>query len=313
MYTVVIPVYKNEATLDALVARLVALDARLEGKLEAVFVVDGSPDRSYLKLQELLAAAPLRAQLIGLSRNFGSFAAIRMGLSVASGPYFTVMAADLQEPVELAETFFATLRDETVDIVVGAREGRDDPTLSKLGSQLFWRLYRALIQPEIPPGGVDVFGCNLRVRDALMKLGESNSTLVGLLFWVGFRRKFVPYRRAPRLVGKSGWSFRRKLRYMVDSAFAFSDLPINLLMAIGLAGVAISILVSLVVLLAWLFNLIEVAGYTPIMLTNLFSLTTLLFALGILGGYIWRTFENTKGRPLFIPMSHERFGRDAAK
>jgi polyisoprenyl-phosphate glycosyltransferase len=311
MFSLIIPVYKNVETISPLVAVLRALDQSLGHQLEVVFVVDGSPDRSYIELQHLLAEVDFAAQLIGLSRNFGSFAAIRMGLAAAQGQYFAVMAADLQEPPELIETFFRTLRDEAYDIVVGTRESREDPAFTRTSSRLFWGLYRRLIQREIPSGGVDVFACNDRVRGALLQLEEANSTLVGLLFWLGFRRKLVPYRRAPRIAGKSGWSFRRRMRYMIDSAFAFSDLPITLLMWIGLAGVVLSLLATIVIVIVWLFGGIDVPGYTPIMLTMLFSLATTLFALGILGGYIWRTFENTKRRPLVIPMSHERYGRGA--
>lgn len=311
MFSLIVPVYKNEETIAPLVAALRSLDRSLGHQLEVVFVVDGSPDRSYSVLQHLLGDVDFAAQLIGLSRNFGSFAAIRMGLAAAKGEWFAIMAADLQEPPELIETFFRTLRDEPYDIVVGTRESREDPALTRTSSRLFWGLYRRLIQREIPSGGVDVFACNGRVRDALLRLEEANSTLVGLLFWLGFRRKLVPYRRAPRMAGKSGWSFRRRMRYMIDSAFAFSDLPITLLMWIGFAGVVLSGFATIVIVAAWLVGGIDVPGYTPIMLTMLFSLAATLFALGILGGYIWRTFENTKRRPLVIPMSHERYGRGA--
>jgi glycosyltransferase involved in cell wall biosynthesis len=276
-----------------------------------VFVVDGSPDRSYSELQHRLAEVEFSSQLIGLSRNFGSFAAIRMGLTAARGQYFAVMAADLQEPPALIETFFRTLHDEPYDVVVGTRESRADPALTRALSRLFWGLYRRFIHREIPAGGVDVFACNRRVRDALLRLEEANSTLVGLLFWLGFRRKLVPYRRAPRIAGRSGWSFRRRMRYMVDSAFAFSDLPITLLMWTGMGGIVLSFLATTIIVIAWLVGGIDVPGYTPIMLTMLFSLAATLFALGILGGYIWRTFENTKRRPLVIPMTHERYGRGA--
>jgi glycosyltransferase involved in cell wall biosynthesis len=309
-YSLIIPVYRNEETLDALLAALRGIADELDNQLEVVFVVDGSPDRSHLILQERLPAAGFPAQLISLSRNFGSFAAIRMGLEAGHGPFFAVLAADLQEPPELIVSFFRTLDSELVDIAIGRRESRGDPLMQSLSASLFWSLYRRFVQPEVPVGGVDVFGCNQRVRDALMRLRESNSTLIGLLFWLGFRRKTIPYARRPRVAGRSAWTLRRKLRYLMDSCFALTDLPVTLIMTIGLVGSIASVLLSIVVFVAWLVGAITVPGYTPVILVLLTSFTSTMLALGIMGGYVWRTFENTKGRPLYLPMTHDTYGQD---
>jgi len=307
-FSLVIPVYRNEDTIDALLGELSRINAALDGRLEVVFVVDGSPDRSYPILRERLATAGLHAQLICLSRNFGSFAAIRMGLEAGRGPYYAVLAADLQEPPELIVSFFRTLSSEPFDIAIGVRETRSDPLMQSLPASLFWRVYRRFIQPDVPVGGVDIFACNRTVRDVLLRLRESNSTLIGLLFWLGYRRKEIPYARRPRAAGRSAWTFRRKLRYLLDSCFALTDLPVTLIMVIGLVGSITSILLSIVVFVAWFAGMIDVPGYTPLILVMLNSFTSTMLALGIMGSYIWRTFENTKGRPLYLPMSHETYG-----
>jgi glycosyltransferase involved in cell wall biosynthesis len=309
-YSLIIPVYRNEETLDALLAALRALADELDHSLEVVFVVDGSPDRSFPILHERLPCAGFPSQLIALSRNFGSFAAIRMGLEAGRGPFFAVLAADLQEPPELIVSFFRALESEPVDITIGTRESRGDPLMQSLSANLFWSLYRRFVQREVPVGGVDVFGCNQRVRDALLRLRESNSTLIGLLFWLGFRRKSITYARRPRVAGRSAWTFRRKLRYLMDSCFALTDLPVTLIMTIGVVGSVASIGLSIVVFVAWLVGAITVPGYTPVILALLISFTSTMLALGIMGGYVWRTFENTKGRPLYLPMTHDLFGQD---
>jgi glycosyltransferase involved in cell wall biosynthesis len=313
VYSIVIPVYRNEEALPALLKRLESLNRELADELEAVFVVDGSPDGSHRLLAESLPRFRFRSQLVSLSRNFGSFAAIRQGLAVAEGPYFAVMAADLQEPPELVLEFFRLMREGVADIVVGRRTGRSDPFISALASRMFWGVYRRLIQPEVPQGGVDIFGCTNAVRDMLLRLDESNSSLVGLLFWLGFRRAEVPYERQPRQHGSSGWSTRRKLKYLMDSAFAFTDLPISALLAIGAIGVLASVVVAAFVLIARLSGAITVLGYTPLTLLILFSLSANLFALGIVGSYVWRTFENSKRRPLYVPLSHDVFGKDVER
>jgi glycosyltransferase involved in cell wall biosynthesis len=177
-----------------------------------VFVVDGSPDDSYLRLRAGLEHAPFRAQLLLLSRNFGAFSAIRAGLAAGTGDHFAVMAADLQEPPELVVEFARRLSTGRCDVVVGQRTGRADPLLSRVSSAAFWGLYRRFVQPEVPPGGVDVlFGCTRAVRDQIVRMTELNTSLVGLLFWVGFRREAVPYARRERHAGKSGWTWEKKL------------------------------------------------------------------------------------------------------
>jgi hypothetical protein len=311
LYSLVVPVYKNEATVPRLLETLREMDDRLGGRLQVVFVVDGSPDRSQAVLRERLPSCGFSAELVSLSRNFGSFAAIRMGLSVARGPYFAVMAADLQEPPALLLEFFRSLSAEPIDIALGVRTDRDDPALSKVSANLYWGLYRRLVQRDMPVGGIDAFGCNLHVRDALLSLEESNTSLVGQVLWLGFRRKHVPYRRLPRTEGRSGWTFRRKVRYMFDSICSFTDLPLMLLMIVGSAGLVLCILGMAVILVSWAVGAIPVPGYTPIILSIFFSTSCQLLGMGVTGAYLWRVYENTKRRPGFIPMSHESFPRCA--
>ena len=229
MYSVIIPVYRNEEFISDLMVEFARIAQTCEDRfgmsVEFVFVVDGSPDRSYELLREALPRAPFKSQLILHARNFGSFAAIRTGLRAARGQYFGVIAADLQEPPELLLAFLENLMTGQHDIVAGVRSEREDPIASRWMSELFWSFYRRWIVNEIPEGGVDVFSCNKHVRDELLKLEEANSSLVGLLFWLGFRRHLVPYVRRKRAYGKSAWTFRKKVTYFLDSVFAFTDLP----------------------------------------------------------------------------------------
>jgi glycosyltransferase involved in cell wall biosynthesis len=308
VYSVVVPVYRNEETLAAVVERLEGLADDLDGALEAIFVVDGSPDASLLLLRRLLSEnRRFSSQLIALSRNFGSFSAVRAGLAVAEGDYIAMMAADLQEPISLIRDFFRGLAGGEHDIAIGMRVARDDPVRDMLPARVFWWLFRRLVQPEVPPGGVDVFGCTRQVASHLLRLEESHTSLVGLLYWVGFRRLEVPYERQPRLVGTSGWGFRRKVRYLLDSIFSFTDLPITVIMLLGAIGVAVSTVWSIVIITAWAVGTINVPGYTPLMLALFFVTSTILIALGLVGSYVWRTYENSKGRPSVVPMTHERF------
>jgi polyisoprenyl-phosphate glycosyltransferase len=297
VYSVVIPVYGNEENIPYLVPRLEDLHRQLDAPMEAVFVVDGSPDQSEALLHEILKTSPMPSQLLAHSRNFGSFAAIRTGMQVARGEFIGVMAADLQEPPELMRDFFDALSSSSADVTVGRRVGREDAALSSLASTVFWGLYRKLINPAIPPGGVDVFGCTREVAQRLVSLPEANSSLVALLYWIGYCRVEVPYHRAARTHGTSAWSLRKRWRYLLDSIYSFTDIPIRVLLAVGIGGAAVTTGVGAVVFGAWLTGAIQEPGYVPLMLTILLSTFLLLSGLGVVGEYVWRTFENSKDRP----------------
>ncbi|MEI8080493.1 MAG: glycosyltransferase family 2 protein [Actinomycetes bacterium] len=310
-FSIVVPVYNNRGTVKALLERIEWINAEVGGGVEAVIVIDGSPDDSADLLVEWLPKASFSSQLLRHSRNFGSFAAIATGLAACRGEFVAVMAADLQEPADLIVTFLQVLERREAQIVVGVRAARDDPGASTAMSKLFWRVYRRVVNPEIPAGGVDIFGCDRQVAHELADLREVRSSLVGLLYWVGYDRVEIPYERQPRTDGqKSGWSFRRKMRYMSDSIFSFTSLPIDALLAIGLVGTVGSLLIAVAVLLGRASGAIEVPGYTALMIVILVSTSLILLALGIVGTYVWRVFENVKGRPGSIVMTRESFGPD---
>ena len=264
--SLIVPVYLNEASVSALLARLERLHDRLPGGLEAVIVVDGSTDKSLERLAEALPRMAFPSQLLLLSRNFGSFAAIQAGLQNARGQHFAV---------------------------------------------IFWAAYRRLVQREIPPGGIDIFGCNQVFRDHLLALHESNTSLVGLVYWLGFRRREVPYARLPREHGRSAWSLRRRVHYMLDSAFAFSYLPIRLMELLGLLGLLLGTVLAAVVLYARIRGGVVVPGYTATVLVVLFFGALNTLGIGLLGEYVWRAFENTKGRPRYVVARRLHFGERA--
>lgn len=302
-FSIVIPVYRNEENIAPLLARLGELMAELPVDSEVVFVVDGSPDGSYAALAARLPDAGFPSQLVQHSRNFGSFAAIRTGLSVARGDAIGVMAADLQEPAELMVEFQRTLATGTVDVAVGRRVSRDDPALSSLSSRAFWGFYRRTVVKEMPPGGVDVFGCTKAVAEELVRLGEANSSLVAQLYWVGFRRAEIPYGRQQRELGRSSWTLRKRVKYLLDSVFSFTNLPLDILLLTGVVGTVVVVVVAIVVLGFYLAGAINEPGYVPLMLAILFSTFLTMSSIGIVGAYIWRIFDNTKQRPGAIVMS----------
>jgi polyisoprenyl-phosphate glycosyltransferase len=314
MLSLVIPVYKNEANLPRLFHDLEAFAARLPDDLEVVFVVDGSPDASLRILREHLPGWAIRSQLLELSRNFGSFAAIAAGLQHARGEMIAVMAADLQEPPELVLEFHRILKAGQADVVLGHRTGRADPFLSRWLSESFWALYRRFVVPDMPKGGIDVFGCTRQVCDRLLELRETQTNLIALLFWLGFRRAFVPYeRRARGGGGRSGWTFSRKLRYALDSIFSFTDLPIRALLLLGTIGTAAAVVGAVSVFIEWWLGDVPVLGYTPLMLVITFFGGLTALGLGIIGQYMWLSLQNSRQRPDYIVKDVRMFEGDRGR
>lgn len=310
MNSLIVPVFKNEASIPTLLEVLAEIGVVLKGNLEVVFVVDGSPDQSYALLSDALPNASFSSKLILLTRNFGSFAAIRVGLREATGSYFAVMSADLQEPAELIIEFFHSLRTEPVDVVIGKRIARESSLANRLTSKLFWLLYRKFVLLEIPEGGIDVFGCNRIFRDQLIRLEESRTSLIGQIFWLGFRRKQIKYRRRAREHGHSAWTLSKKTNYMMDSIFAFTDFPVKMLIYAGVLGIATSVLLGLITFAARITGWITVPGYATIVLVVLFFGALNMFGLGLVGSYAWRAYENSKARPDAIALKISEFKQD---
>jgi glycosyltransferase involved in cell wall biosynthesis len=304
-YSIVVPVYKNEDSINSLFDALEQVDLHLIGEVQVIFVNDSSPDSSPLLILKRAQESNLQIKLIHHSRNFGSFSAIRTGLRYASGEYIGVISADLQEPPSLLISFFNRLETNPIDIVFGSRTNRNDPIWSRIFSKVYWYFYRKLINKEIPRNGVDVFACKKNVLVVINQMNEINTSLIGMLFWIGFNRDFQEYERLERIHGKSAWTMKKKFRYMSNSIFAFSDLPIRIIRTLGVMGSFVSLSLGTFLLSASLAGKIDVPGYAPTMLAILFGNSAVLVGLGILGSYLWRTFENTQGRSYAISYSSE--------
>ena len=301
-FSIVVPVYNNSETIIELIDDLNLIYTKLECSIEVIFVIDGSPDNSVELIKENTGIFLFSHTIIELSRNYGSFSAIKCGVENSSGRVVAVKTADLQEPIDLVIAFYEFVNDKKIDIVFGTRKSRSDGAISNTLSKLFWKIYKKYVNKEVPISGSDVFACTNRVASEIKKLNESNSSLLGLLYWVGFKKYYVEYERKPRLKGKSSWNFSRKISYALDSVFSFTNLPIIAIQVIGVLGIAISLIASITILILKLSGLILIPGYSALMLVILFSNSSLLFAVGLVGNYSWRAFENTKNRPSVIIM-----------
>ena len=295
--SIVVPVFKNEESIDRLLNRVTSLASSLVGDVEAIFVVDGSPDSSLSLLQTSLPNTTFDSKVILLSRNFGAFSAIRAGLREADGTATVVMAADLQEPISLIEELLGLVVKDGVDVAVGVRQARKDSFVSRFLSSSFWRFFNRLTTLEMPKGGVDIFALSRDARQKINEFEDSSTSLVGLIYWIGFKRQEVSYLREKRAEGVSSWSLRKRINYAKDSITAFSEIPLSIFLWSGVIGALVSLLLVVVLIVRLFMNQNDDISRQLVSIGLLFVVSYLMSGLGLLGTYLWRVSDNVRKRP----------------
>jgi hypothetical protein len=210
------------------------------------------------------------------------------------------MGSDLQEPLWIFPDFFSKIQDGEIDVVLGARSARKDPILDKFFSRTYWWIYRIIVDRSIPNGGFDVFAITKSAAISLAELRELNTSFTSQLMWLGYRRQWVLFQRDARINGRSGWTFNKKIELMLDSLFGFTDRPVRWITSLGILGTITFMLVSMLTLFGQISGLIDVPGYTTLILLLAASQSVLIMSIGIVGGYVSRTFSNSTGRPNYI-------------
>ncbi len=294
--SIVIPVYCNEGNLLPLYEDLSkeVLNQK-DISFELVFVDDGSYDRSWEVLNELKKKDD-RIICMRLSRNFGSHAAILCGLEHASGDCAVIKAADMQEPSSLILDMYREWQNG-YNVVLAVRQAREDQSFF---SELYYTLTRKFIFPNMPKHGFDIFLVDRKVIKVLENLDEKNSAITGQILWSGFKTKEVLYTRKQRQIGKGKWTLKKKIRLVMDTLFSFSSLPISFITFIGILSISLSFLWACYIVIQRLKGNIYVEGYTTLMVFQLFSFGITMLTLGLIGNYLWRAFDASRRRPVYI-------------
>lgn len=303
LISIVIPVYYNEASLLLLQTHLDALALKFStDTFEFVYVDDGSGDHS-LQVLEGMARADSRLVVLRLARNFGSNAAVLAGLSHAMGDCAGFIAADLQDP---PETLFEMIQlwKQGAEVVLAVRKDRKgDPFLTRTFARFTnWLLARFVFQGYAPEG-IGFFLVDRKVVRVLVEAQEKNAHLIGLVLWVGFRRKSIVYDRVEREHGSSRWTFGKKFKYLIDVFASFSYLPLRIASALGVTLSMLGGVYAVIILIARLFGDIPVQGFTALIIVVLVTAGVQLLLLGVLGEYLWRNLDESRKRPPFIVAS----------
>ncbi len=292
----VAPVYNEEELVERFVRRACAAVA--DYTFELVLVNDGSTDATPELLDRMAAEDP-RIRVVHLSRNFGHQAALTAGLEHAAGDVVAMIDADLQDPPELIPTMVA--RWETgADVVYAVRRQREGETAFKLATaSWFYKLFDKLAQVDLEPNSGDFRLLDRRALDALLTMTERSRFLRGMTVWVGFTQTAVPYERDARHAGETKYTLRKMLRFSLDAIASFSHVPLQLatyvgLLSAGLAFVAIPVVAGLRLTGSYL------PGFGSLTIAILLLGGIQLIALGVIGEYVGRIYDEVKHRPLYI-------------
>lgn len=302
----VVPALNEEEGLRELYGRVVEAARGWPRPLgEIILVDDGSTDGT-LRVAREIAASDARFKVVSLTRNFGHQAAVSAGLDHAAGDVVVILDADLQDPPESAGPLIAKL-DEGFDVVYGIRTKRKEGAAKRAAYFLYYRLLKRLAALDIPLDTGDFCVMRGEVARAICALPETTRFVRGLRTWVGYRQVGVAYERAARYAGQTKYTLGRLIRLGLDGIVSFSARPLRAAMWFGLAVGLISVLLSIVVFVQYVFDVTilgynprNVPGWTTLMLVLLLSSATQLFSIGILSEYVGRLFEESKRRPLYL-------------
>ena len=303
LLSVVAPVFNEEGNVRAVCERAVAA---LEGlSFEVVLVDDGSTDETGAILAEL-AASDTRLRVVTLSRNFGHQTALTAGLEHATGDAVVMIDADLQDPPELIPELLVRWRQGS-DVVVAVREDREGETRFKLmTASWFYRLLGRVAQIEVEQNAGDFRLLSRRALDALLAMPERNRYIRGMTTWVGFAHTSVPYRRAPRPAGETKFSPLKMLRFSFDAVASFSHVPLQLATMLGFICATIAFL-GIPVAIGFRIADQFVPGITTVVIAVLLLGGIQLMAIGIIGEYLARVYDEVKRRPLYLVQSKQNF------
>ncbi|MFO1081827.1 MAG: glycosyltransferase family 2 protein [Reyranellaceae bacterium] len=296
--SVVAPCFDEQAVLPEFLRRIGLVLDRIGGRSEIVLVDDGSRDGTWPLMEDAARRDP-RIVAVRLMRNHGHQLALTAGLSLCRGERVLIIDADLQDPPELLPDMLA-LMEQGADVVYGQRRQRDGETLFKRGTAAaFYRLIDRLTDVAIPVDTGDFRLINRRVLDLLLAMPERHRFIRGMVAWIGGRQVALPYDRQARAAGDSKYPLARMLRFAADAITGFSVVPLMASMTIGWVMAAIGIAFFFYSIVGWALGE-NLPGWTSLMAAVGLLGGMQFLMLGIIGAYLGRLYDQSKGRPLFM-------------
>jgi glycosyltransferase involved in cell wall biosynthesis len=299
LLSLVVPMHDEAEVLGVFFERVEAVLSSLGVRFEIICIDDGSRDATLSGLVER-ARRDAAVKVIALARNFGKEAALTAGIEAARGDMVVPIDADLQDPPELLADFVAKW-EQGYDVVYGARSDRSsDTAMKRTTARLFYRIFNSVSDLDIPESAGDFRLMDRQVIEALKRLPERNRFMKGLFAWVGFRQIGVPYVRPQRAAGTSTMGYFRLLRFALDGITSFSTAPLRVWLVLGLVGAFVAVVGAMALVVRVLVVGREVPGYASLMVAILLGFAIQMIALGVLGEYVGRLYQEVKGRPIYV-------------
>jgi dolichol-phosphate mannosyltransferase len=297
--SLVIPMYNEAPAVDALRAGITDFLPQIRGEAEVVLVNDGSSDATLEKIAAW-AAQDRRIRVVHLSRNFGQAVAATAGLDYATGDAVVLLDADLQDPLEVVHRMIERYC-EGYDVSYGQRERRHgESPFKRFSAWLFYRLMRVLVDEHLPADTGDFRLISRACLNGLRSMRETHRFLRGMIAWAGYPQVAVKYERAPRVAGSTKYPLRKMVAFAWTAATSFSTLPLKISVVLGMLFGLFGVEEGLRAILASLLGWYTVPGWTSLMAVTSLIGGALLVSIGILGQYVGRIYEQSKGRPLYL-------------
>lgn len=299
--SVIIPMYYEEEVAEECYKRMTSVLQNIENyDYEIICINDGSRDKT-LSILENLAIRDKRLKVLSFSRNFGHQCAVTAGLKYVTGDAIVIIDADLQDPPELIPEMLK-LWEAGNDVIYGKRKTRDGESVFKLfTAKIFYKTLNALSDVEIPKDTGDFRLVDRKVVDTINSLPEHNKFLRGLFSWVGYKQIPFQYERKERFAGKTKYPLKKMLKLASDGIIGFSTKPLKMVGGLGVLTICISFVILIYALLSFIFKWNNLTpGWTSLMVAITFFSGIILISLWMIGEYISRIYDESKGRPQYI-------------
>lgn len=303
LISVVVPAYNEQEVLGEFHRRLVAVLDQVPMRREIVYVNDGSTDTT-LAVMHALRDADGSVCVIDLSRNFGKEIALTAGLDHATGSAAIVIDADLQDPPELIPELIEHWQ-QGCDVVYAKRMKRlGESMFKRMTAYLFYRIMHRMGRVKIPEDTGDFRLLSRRALDALKTLREQHRFMKGLFTWIGYKQHAVPYQRDSRHAGVTKWNYWRLWNLALEGITSYTIMPLKISTYVGLVTALGAFAYGTYILVRTLLFGSDVPGYPSLLTIMLFMGGVQLTAIGVLGEYVGRIFNETKNRPLYLLSSY---------
>ena len=309
--SLVVPCYNEELNVECFYNTVKETFKEKIKEYEIVFINDGSKDKTYEKLKDIVKTSDVDVKVINFSRNFGKEAAVLAGLRESTGDYVSVIDADMQQdPTVVLEMVDILNNKPDVDCVAAFQKVRHESRILSFFKRAFYRIINRMSETKFVQGASDFRTCRRQVIDSILSLKEYHRFSKGIFSWVGYNTEFIPYEAKPRHEGTSSWSFIKLFKYAIDGIVAYSVAPLKVPTFVGTLTSISAIIYIIVALIRNSILSFPITTGQILIFVVLFMFGLQFIFIGIIGEYLSRNYIQSKNRPIYIIKNKIKSGED---